>query len=61
MKMLLAFVAAIVFLFPGSLRAAAAATPAMEVVVLGSGGPRALGRAASSFLVLLDGTPRVLV
>ena len=61
MKMLLAFVAAIVFLFPGSLRAAASATPAMEVVVLGSGGPRALGRAASSFLVLLDGTPRVLV
>jgi ribonuclease BN (tRNA processing enzyme) len=35
--------------------------PALEVVVLGSGGPRAFGRAGSSYLVLLDGTPRVLV
>jgi ribonuclease BN (tRNA processing enzyme) len=60
MKMLMAIIAAVVCLFPSSLRAAAA-TPAVEVVVLGSGGPRALGRAASSFLVLLDGTPRVLV
>jgi hypothetical protein len=45
MNMLLAFVAAIVFLFPSYLRAAAAATPAVEVMVLGSGGPRALGLA----------------
>ncbi len=35
--------------------------PALEVVVLGSGGPRAFGRAGSSYLVLLDGTPRLLV
>jgi len=35
--------------------------PALELVVLGSGGPGALGRAASSFLVLLDGVPRILV
>ena len=35
--------------------------PALEVVVLGSGGPRAFGRAGSSYVVLLDGTPRILV
>ncbi|HEY8715301.1 MAG TPA: MBL fold metallo-hydrolase [Candidatus Acidoferrum sp.] len=35
--------------------------PALEVVVLGSGGPRAFGRAGSSFVVLVDGTPRILV
>jgi ribonuclease BN (tRNA processing enzyme) len=35
--------------------------PALEVVVLGSGGPRALGRAGSSFIVLVEGRPRVLV
>ena len=33
----------------------------LEVVVLGSGGPGALGRASSSYAVLIDGTPRVLV
>ena len=60
MKLVTTIAAAVLFLWPSCLRAAAA-TPAVEVVVLGSGGPRALGRAASSFLVLLDGTPRVLV
>ena len=35
--------------------------PALQVVVLGSGGPRAFGRGGSSFLLLLDGTPRILV
>ncbi|MBV9146944.1 MAG: MBL fold metallo-hydrolase [Acidobacteria bacterium] len=45
----------------------AAATPmksdrsALELVVLGSGGPRSFGRACTSYLVLLDGTPRILV
>ena len=33
----------------------------LSVVVLGSGGPGAVGRASTSFLVLLDGTPRILV
>ncbi|HEY3850352.1 MAG TPA: MBL fold metallo-hydrolase [Steroidobacteraceae bacterium] len=33
----------------------------LEVAVLGSGGPGALGRASSSYAVLVDGTPRVLV
>ena len=37
-------------------------TPApLEVIVLGSGGPAALGRAASSYLVMLDGAARILV
>lgn len=49
-----------IFLFPAAVRAIPP-KPAMEVVVLGSGGPRAFGRAGSSFLVLLDGTPRILV
>jgi ribonuclease BN (tRNA processing enzyme) len=40
----------------------AALNPApLELVVLGSGGPGATGRASSSYLVLLDGTPRILV
>jgi ribonuclease BN (tRNA processing enzyme) len=33
----------------------------LELIVLGSGGPAALGRASSSYLVLLDGKPRILV
>jgi ribonuclease BN (tRNA processing enzyme) len=33
----------------------------LEVVVLGSGGPRAFGRAGSSYIVLVGGTPRILV
>ncbi len=36
-------------------------TPPLEIMVLGSGGPGATGRAASCYLVLIDGTPRVLV
>src|ERR1700689_3464438 len=49
-------------------RAAGAAPPAatrnsapLELIVLGSGGPAALGRASSSYLLLLDGVPRILV
>jgi len=38
-----------------------AQTSGLELVVLGSGGPGALGRAASSHLVLVAGTPRILV
>src|SRR5580658_6058476 len=40
---------------------ARARKPPFEVVVLGSGGPRAFGRAGSSFIVLAEGTPRILV
>jgi len=34
---------------------------ALELVVLGSGGPGATGRASSSYVVLIDGEPRILV
>jgi ribonuclease BN (tRNA processing enzyme) len=60
MKTLIALALAFVVLFPPCLRAAPA-KPALEVVVLGSGGPRPFGRGGSSFIVLLDGTPRILV
>jgi ribonuclease BN (tRNA processing enzyme) len=33
----------------------------LELLVLGSGGPRSFGRASTSYLVLVDGMPRVLV
>ena len=36
-------------------------TTPLELVVLGSGGPGAAGRAASCYLVLIDGTARILV
>jgi len=36
-------------------------TTPLELVVLGSGGPGAVGRAASCYLVLIDGTARILV
>jgi ribonuclease BN (tRNA processing enzyme) len=51
---------ALVVLFSTCLRAAPA-KPALEVVVLGSGGPRAFGRAGSSYIVVVDGRPRILV
>jgi ribonuclease BN (tRNA processing enzyme) len=40
---------------------ASAVRPSLEVVVLGSGGPRAFGRAGSSYIVLVDGAPRILL
>lgn len=33
----------------------------LELVVIGSGGPRSFGRASTSYLVLIEGTPRILV
>jgi ribonuclease BN (tRNA processing enzyme) len=60
MRTLLALALAVVALVPGRLWAAPA-RPALEVVVLGSGGPRAFGRAGSSYILLVDGTPRILV
>jgi ribonuclease BN (tRNA processing enzyme) len=39
---------------------ALAAPPPLELVVLGSGGPGAVGRAGSSHLILVDGVPRIL-
>jgi ribonuclease BN (tRNA processing enzyme) len=60
MKTLMALALSVVVLFPACLRAAPA-KPALEVVVLGSGGPRPFGRAGSSFIVLVAGKPRILV
>jgi ribonuclease BN (tRNA processing enzyme) len=60
MKTLMALTFAVVVLLPSCLRAASA-NPALQVVVLGSGGPRAFGRAGSSYIVLVEGTPRILV
>src|SRR5208282_4499685 len=37
------------------------AKPALEVVVLGSGGPRTFGKAGSSYLVVVEGRPRILL
>ena len=39
----------------------AKASDALELLVLGSGGPGATGRAASSYLVLVRGVPQILV
>jgi ribonuclease BN (tRNA processing enzyme) len=60
MKTLMSLAAVVLFLFPTCTRAAPAKR-ALEVVVLGSGGPRAFGRGGSSFIVLVGGTPRILV
>jgi len=43
------------------LAAAIDPTPSAELVVLGSGGPRMVGRAASSNAIVLDGKARILV
>ena len=60
MKLFAGFAAAAIVLSATCLRAAPAKST-LEIVVLGSGGPRAFGRAGSSFLVLVEGTPRILV
>lgn len=48
---------------PGAQRCQPWTPPAspLELVVLGSGGPRSFGRASSAYAVLVDGVPRVLV
>jgi ribonuclease BN (tRNA processing enzyme) len=60
MRRLTALTVAIVASLPAPLHAAPA-KPALEVVVLGSGGPRPFGRAGSSYILLVDGTPRILL
>jgi ribonuclease BN (tRNA processing enzyme) len=42
-------------------RSAAATGPALSLLVLGSGGPGATGRAGAGYVVLLDGRARILV
>jgi len=53
---------AVALVFMSALRPAPAAAepPALELVVLGSGGPGATGRAGSSHVILVDGEPRIL-
>jgi ribonuclease BN (tRNA processing enzyme) len=60
MKKVAAFAGAVLALLPARVWATPAKLP-LEVVVLGSGGPRAFGRAGSSYIVLIEGTPRILV
>jgi len=60
MRILRVLGVAVVLLAPACVWATPA-KPALEVVVLGSGGPRAFGRAGSSYILLVDGTPRILL
>ena len=60
MKALIVIAAAVV-LFSAACFPASPAKPALEVVVLGSGGPRAFGRAGSSYILVVEGRPRILV
>ena len=51
-----------IWLFVGSSSLSFAQAPApLELLVLGSGGPGAVGRAASSYLIYIDGDARILV
>ena len=45
----------------GAVLQASAIAGSLELLVLGSGGPRPFGRAGSSYMVLVNGTPRILV
>jgi len=62
---LVAIACGMLFVLPRAPAQEGAARPGLgaplEVLVLGSGGPAALGRASSSYVVLLDGEPRILV
>jgi ribonuclease BN (tRNA processing enzyme) len=60
MKTLIMLALAVAVLSPICVEATPA-KPALEVVVLGSGGPRPFGRGGSSFIVAVDGTPRILL
>jgi ribonuclease BN (tRNA processing enzyme) len=61
MKLLTVVLLTVAALFPNAASAAPAAEAPLEVVVLGSGGPRPFGRASSSYIIMLDGTPRILL
>ena len=58
---LLTYLAVVVCGATSTGHAAQSSTPPLELIVLGSGGPGATGRAASSYLILIDGIPRILV
>jgi ribonuclease BN (tRNA processing enzyme) len=59
-KFIRALSALLVLVGPGPLSAQSPAPP-LELLVLGSGGPGATGRAASSYMVFVDGIARILV
>src|SRR5580704_13200918 len=69
MKLLTIFSLGLALLFPtaasteipAATPAAAGAIAPLEVIVLGSGGPRPFGRASASYIILVDGTPRILM
>jgi ribonuclease BN (tRNA processing enzyme) len=56
----LSFFATLLMLAAASTVAAPITSP-LELVVLGSGGPGATGRAGAGYVVLVDGTPRIMV
>lgn len=56
----LSFYAALLMLFASS-SSAAPVTSTLGLVVLGSGGPGATGRAGAGYVVLVDGEPRIMV
>jgi ribonuclease BN (tRNA processing enzyme) len=56
----LSFYAALLMFTVSSSVAAPVVSP-LELVVLGSGGPGATGRAGAGYIVLVDGTPRIMV
>jgi ribonuclease BN (tRNA processing enzyme) len=63
-KRLTRFLTLLTALISGANLTAHAAQPStapLELIVLGSGGPGATGRAASSYLILIDGVSRILV
>jgi ribonuclease BN (tRNA processing enzyme) len=66
MKLLTLFLLTLAVLVPNAVSAAtlaiaSAAKAPLEVVVLGSCGPRPFGRASASYIVMVDGTPRILM
>ena len=69
MKLRTVFFLTLALLFPNAASVAsstatsavAAAKSPLEVIVLGSGGPRPFGRASASYIVMVDGTPRILM
>jgi ribonuclease BN (tRNA processing enzyme) len=63
LRRLIRLFACLALISPGVVPAAdeQSSTAPLELVVLGSGGPGATGRASSCYLVLTNGTPRILV
>jgi ribonuclease BN (tRNA processing enzyme) len=51
----------LLWLFATTCAIAAPAVSPLQLVVLGSGGPGATGRAGAGYIVMVDGTPRILV